>query len=85
MKLSLPLASVLLLSMMLTFATGMGTGMSGPGPSRVFEPKSKSCVGTKDVRLPTPCTQEDCAFVCRHRDLLPFGCPGVECICLQNC
>ncbi|WZZ90115.1 hypothetical protein YC2023_118694 [Brassica napus] len=40
--------------------------------------------GPKWVLPPVPCTQEDCGFVCRHNDLLPFGCPGVNCYCLQN-
>ncbi|KAJ0266759.1 hypothetical protein HA466_0007020 [Hirschfeldia incana] len=39
--------------------------------------------GSKVYVGPTPCTEDDCTFVCRHPDLLPFGCPGVNCYCLE--
>ncbi|KAL0750717.1 hypothetical protein Bca101_032720 [Brassica carinata] len=58
------------------------SSMIQTGPAPVKSPIDHT--GPKWVLPPVPCTQEDCGFVCRHSDLLPFGCPGVNCYCLQN-
>ncbi|CAF2332676.1 hypothetical protein BRARA_J01264 [Brassica rapa] len=82
--LSLRSISAVLMSLLLLSATAvlLSTGMIQTGPAPVKSPVDHT--GPKWVLPPVPCTQEDCGFVCRHSDLLPFGCPGVNCYCLQN-
>ncbi|KAL0735119.1 hypothetical protein Bca4012_011329 [Brassica carinata] len=73
MKLSLPLrlVSAFVISFMLVSASfGVVTPGKSPG-AKVFLP-------------PTPCSEDDCGFVCRHRELQALCCPGVRCYCLDN-
>ncbi|CAN6862638.1 unnamed protein product [Brassica oleracea var. botrytis] len=83
-SISAVLMSLLLLSesTIFFFLILLSTGMIQTGPAPVKSPIDHT--GPKWVLPPVPCTQEDCGFVCRHSDLLPFGCPGVNCYCLQN-